>query len=63
MADAHDWRTQLLQEITELFAQQSEALDNVTFVGWSHKEEAAFRVRKERLSLLFKRLADLGPAA
>ena len=61
MADSNKPRSQLLQEIAELFAQQSEALDNVTFVGWTRKEDAAYKIRSERLTLLFQRLSDLGP--
>ena len=62
MANSDDSRARLVQEIAELFSKQSEALDNATFVGWTHKEDTVYRLRSERLTLLFKRLADLGPA-
>ena len=62
MADSHDPRAQLLEEITEIFAQQSNALNNATFVGWTPEEKAAFEKRRKRLALLHQRLADLGPA-
>jgi len=62
MADSHDPRAKLLQEITEIFAQQSEALNNATFVGWTPEEKAAFEKRRKRLKLLNQRLADLGTA-
>lgn len=61
MADSQDSRAQLLHEITELFARQSEALNHVTFVGWTCQEEAAYKKRIERLTLLFQKLSELGP--
>lgn len=62
MADSHGPRAQLLEEIAEIFAQQSEALNNATFMGWTPEENAAYEKRRKRLALLNQRLADLGPA-
>lgn len=63
MAESSTQRAQLLTEIHKLLAEQSETLNSVTFVGWTRKEDAAYGIRGERLTLLLKRLATLDSAS
>lgn len=62
MAAYSDQRAQLLKEIAELSAKQSEALNDATFVGWTPEETAAYEKRRKRLEVLHRLLADLGAA-
>jgi len=60
MSDSSVGRAELLREIAEVSDQQSESLQNATFVGWTRESELSFRDRGEWLSLLNHQLATLG---
>jgi len=50
-------------ELSDLFHQQNEALENAVFVGMTHKQSKEFEKRRERIAELTSRLGAFKDAA